>query len=34
MSQTVAVIKIDKDYVWMRDVHRDFLADLPEWNGS
>jgi hypothetical protein len=34
MARTVAPTKIDKEYVWMNGVHRDFLAGLPEWSGS
>lgn len=34
MARTVAVTKIDKDYVWITGVHRKFLAELPEWTGS
>jgi len=34
MAQTVRPTKIDKEYVWLAGVHRDFLADLPEWQGK
>ncbi|HEU6449668.1 MAG TPA: DUF4339 domain-containing protein [Verrucomicrobiae bacterium] len=34
MARTVAPTKIDKEYVWLNGVHRDFLADLPEWGGN
>jgi hypothetical protein len=33
MARTVAATKIDKEYVWLAGVNRDFLAQLPEWNG-
>ncbi|HLX71771.1 MAG TPA: DUF3039 domain-containing protein, partial [Verrucomicrobiae bacterium] len=33
LARTVTPTKIDKDYVWVSGVHRDFLAELPEWNG-
>lgn len=33
MARTVAPVKIEKEYVWMNGVHRDFLADLPQWSG-
>jgi GYF domain 2/Protein of unknown function (DUF3039) len=33
MARTVAVTKIDKGYVWVSGVHRDFLAQLPDWSG-
>ena len=32
-ARTVTPTKIDKQYVWLSGVHRDFLANLPEWNG-
>lgn len=25
--------KIDREYVWLNGVHRDFLATLPQWEG-
>jgi hypothetical protein len=34
LVQSVRAVKIDKEYVWLVGVHRDFLADLPEWNGK
>jgi hypothetical protein len=34
MARTVTPTKIDKEYVWMGGVHRDFLAGLPEWTGT
>ena len=33
MARTVTPTKIDKEYVWLSGVHRDFMANLPEWNG-
>jgi GYF domain 2 len=33
MARTVTPTKIDKEYAWLRGAHKDFLADLPEWNG-
>lgn len=29
----VAAAKIDKEFVWVRGVCREYLAELPEWNG-
>ncbi len=34
MARLVTPTKIDKDYVWMTGAHRDFLAQLPEWQGK
>lgn len=31
---TVTATKIDKEHVWIKGVHPDFLAELPEWLGS
>lgn len=33
MARTVTPTKIDKEYVWLSGVNRDFMADLPEWGG-
>jgi hypothetical protein len=33
MARTVGPTKIEKEYVWLTGAHRDFLAELPEWNG-
>ena len=30
-SGTVSAKRITKDYVWLKGVHPDFLASLPEW---
>jgi hypothetical protein len=30
-SQTVTAVRITKEYIWLKGVHPDFLADLPEW---
>ena len=30
---TISAAKITKDNVWVRGVHKDFLAQLPEWPG-
>lgn len=30
----VTPAKITNDYLWLKGVHRDFLADLPEWEGD
>jgi GYF domain 2 len=34
LARTVSATKITKENVWVAGVHRDFLADLPEWPGS
>lgn len=34
MARTITPTKIEKDYVWLSGVHRNFLAELPEWSGS
>ncbi|HTV42258.1 MAG TPA: DUF4339 domain-containing protein [Candidatus Sulfotelmatobacter sp.] len=33
MARTIAPTKIEKEYVWLAGVHRDFIANFPEWNG-
>jgi len=33
MARTVTPAKIDKEYVWLTGVHKDFLTELPEWRG-
>jgi hypothetical protein len=30
-SRLVAPTRITKDYVWLKGVHPDFLAELPPW---
>jgi hypothetical protein len=30
-SQMVRPVRITDDYVWLKGVHPDFLADLPPW---
>jgi hypothetical protein len=30
-SQMIAPVRITKEYIWLKGVHPDFLADLPEW---
>lgn len=29
----VTAKKVDREYVWLNGVHRDFLATLPQWEG-
>jgi DNA-directed RNA polymerase subunit RPC12/RpoP len=31
---TISAVKITKENAWVKGVHRDFLADLPEWPGT
>jgi hypothetical protein len=33
MARAVTPTKVDKEYVWLAGVHRDFMAGLPEWKG-
>jgi GYF domain 2 len=33
MARALVPTKIDKGYAWLAGVHRDFLANLPEWRG-
>jgi len=33
LSTTITPTKITKENVWITGVHRDFLDQLPEWNG-
>jgi hypothetical protein len=33
MATTVSAAKITKENVWVTGIHRDFLAQLPEWHG-
>jgi hypothetical protein len=30
-SQIVSATRITEDYIWLKGVHPDYLADLPEW---
>ena len=30
----ISAAKVTKENVWVKGVHRDFLADLPEWPNS
>ncbi len=34
LSQLVTPAKISRDHVWLRGVHRDYLATLPQWPGE
>lgn len=34
LSRMVTPAKISREYVWLRGVHRDYLATLPEWPGE
>lgn len=33
MARTVAPAKVDKEFVWITGVNRDFVENLPEWRG-
>jgi hypothetical protein len=33
-SRMVSPKKIDRTHIWLRGVHPDFLASLPEWHGG
>jgi GYF domain 2 len=33
MARAVTPTKVDKEYVWLAGVNRDFMAGLPEWTG-
>jgi hypothetical protein len=33
MARMVAPTKVDKQFVWLTGVNRDFVANLPEWRG-
>ncbi len=33
-SQMVTAKRIDRTHIWLRGVHPDFLASLPEWHGA
>lgn len=34
VAPMISPAKITKEYVWVKRIHRDFLAGLPEWPGS
>jgi len=33
IAQTVSVVKIDKEFVQLKGLNKDYLAALPEWRG-
>jgi hypothetical protein len=32
-ARAVSVKKITDDHIWLKDIHPDYLAELPEWEG-